>query len=776
MSKQKFKISSALKNLIGKDLITDDFVAIFEIVKNSIDAGAKNVNIYFDLETHSSGKIYIVDSGKGMSKEDFLNKWLFVAYSAKNDGTEDNDKSKIYAGNKGVGRFSCDRLGKILQIQSRKKDQTNVTCLKIDWNDFEIDQNIEFDEINVDISTIENYNFAFKGLNTYKHGVIIEISELREKDSWTRDKLLKLKWHLQKLINPFKKQANQIKIKLFCPRESIEDNKIKKSENYDSATIVNGNIESFLFNVLYNKTTYINSSIKNSVISTSLIDRGELIYEIEESISPKLSILNNLNCNIELYHLNHRAKINFNKIMGISALDYGSIFLFKNNYRIFPVGEPGIDSWGIDYRKQQGYNRYIGTRDVIGQVEIFGNNKGFSEPSSRDKGFINTPESNALKLFLYNVIKKLEAYTVKILWKDEEDKDYVTVERLFDDENRFKIMKLVSQLASNKNITLKNYNNNIISILDKKSKEFDNSLKMLKKISSNYNDKTLKKAIANASKVLKESKETALKAINTAEKEREAKEKAELEALQSQEEARNTKQAYKEEQKRAFFLESNMSFDKEILESFTHQIQFYASRVQQTITNEITRFEMGFKADYERFLETLGEISTDNNKIFSLASFATSANFRLGSEQITTDICSFIIGYLNSIYDAFINEIKIEYNINSCELEMSFLPIEIGVIIDNLISNAIKANASKILFNFNNTDSELLLIVSNNGLPIDKSIIDKNRIFEKGVTRTTGSGLGLYYCKKHLASMNSNIILLHDGCDEDVAFEIRIPK
>ena len=32
----QFKISSALKNIIGSDLINDDFIAVFELVKNCI--------------------------------------------------------------------------------------------------------------------------------------------------------------------------------------------------------------------------------------------------------------------------------------------------------------------------------------------------------------------------------------------------------------------------------------------------------------------------------------------------------------------------------------------------------------------------------------------------------------------------------------------------------------------------------------------------------------------------------------------------------------------
>ena len=44
----QFKVSSALKDIIGKDLITDDFIAVFELVKNSFDAYATQVDIYFE--------------------------------------------------------------------------------------------------------------------------------------------------------------------------------------------------------------------------------------------------------------------------------------------------------------------------------------------------------------------------------------------------------------------------------------------------------------------------------------------------------------------------------------------------------------------------------------------------------------------------------------------------------------------------------------------------------------------------------------------------------
>ena len=67
-----------------------------------------------------------------MSLNDLKNKWLNVAYSEK----KENMLNKLYAGNKGVGRFSCDRLGKNLTLYT-KAQEGNYIKLSINWEDFE---------------------------------------------------------------------------------------------------------------------------------------------------------------------------------------------------------------------------------------------------------------------------------------------------------------------------------------------------------------------------------------------------------------------------------------------------------------------------------------------------------------------------------------------------------------------------------------------------------------------------------------------------------------
>ena len=57
-----FDVSTGLKRVLGQELITDDEVAIFELVKNSFDAGARSVKIMFDYD-----RIVVADNGSGMS-------------------------------------------------------------------------------------------------------------------------------------------------------------------------------------------------------------------------------------------------------------------------------------------------------------------------------------------------------------------------------------------------------------------------------------------------------------------------------------------------------------------------------------------------------------------------------------------------------------------------------------------------------------------------------------------------------------------------------------
>ncbi|MEX0298068.1 MAG: ATP-binding protein, partial [Kordiimonas sp.] len=114
----QFSAHAQLKNIVGQEMINDDNIAIKELVKNSIDASAKRIEVQFEKSEKitEDSQIVISDDGSGMSMNDIEQKWLNIAYSAKKYGQDRN-----YAGNKGIGRFSADRLGRKLALYTRKK-------------------------------------------------------------------------------------------------------------------------------------------------------------------------------------------------------------------------------------------------------------------------------------------------------------------------------------------------------------------------------------------------------------------------------------------------------------------------------------------------------------------------------------------------------------------------------------------------------------------------------------------------------------------------------
>lgn len=422
MDELKFKVGSGLKNILGQDLITSDNIAIYELVKNSYDAHATKVLITFEDDS-----IIISDNGKGMSLDDLKNKWLFVGYSAKSDGTEDASyRSKIkrnFAGAKGIGRISCDRLGSEVTLTTKSAQSDQIERIHVDWNRFEESLKQEFDQVLVDHEVVEGeYTFPEGSLT----GTELKISGFRTINSiWNRDRIFELRRSLEKMINPFS-DAEDFSIEISVPRlleddkklmgnlqSSGEQNTVKETCSRTTKKIVNGIIQNTISNVLNIKTTVIESCLKNDVIVTKLLDRGELMYEIQE-VNKYLQLED---VTINLYYLNKVAKQMFTSRMGVPPVQYGNVMLFRNGFRVWPYGEPKDDSWKLNERAQQGYNRFLGTRDLFGRVDVETSDvSAFKEVSSRDGGLIMTEAASELMDYFAKIHRRLERYVAGVLW------------------------------------------------------------------------------------------------------------------------------------------------------------------------------------------------------------------------------------------------------------------------------------------------------------------------------------------------------------------------
>lgn len=207
MTNNKFTIEEeAIAELLGRQFYKSEEAALFEIIKNSYDAGASYCLVIIE-ET----LIKIIDDGHGMNNDDIQNNWLHVGKSNKGYMNEQNNR--VYAGAKGVGRFALARLGDNVKVYSKKNNYDGV-CWETNWND---------SLFSTEISLI----------NT---GTIIEIRNLRDK--WNDKIVKKLCDFLERTY-----RANDMDIVI---RFNNEDRKIKNifedlniGENYSAEININ---------------------------------------------------------------------------------------------------------------------------------------------------------------------------------------------------------------------------------------------------------------------------------------------------------------------------------------------------------------------------------------------------------------------------------------------------------------------------------------------------------------------------------------------------------
>jgi hypothetical protein len=777
---QHFKISSYLKTILGKDLITDDFVAIFELVKNSFDAHAKTVSICF-----KGDELFIIDDGKGMSEKDLLEKWLFVAYSAKREGIEDRaddyrnqiKQNSTYAGSKGVGRFSCDRLGESLLIQSRTA-QDEIQILDVNWDDFEESSDQEFNTIPIyhrSASSFQLPDWVPTPINT---GTILGISKLRSR--WSRETLLDLKNALSKLINPFGGNKNEFSIEIIAPDERKQDKNFSQSLGNDIATrmVVNGVVENFIFETLEQKTTWLRSWLdKNDKrIYTELSDRGKLIYKISEPL--EYSLLEHSNYEANIYYLNRSAKTTFTRRMGIPSVKFGSIFLFKNGFRVYPIGEEADDSFGIDRRKQQGYARYLGTRDVLGRIDIYGDETDFRESSSRDKGLIETPAYKQLEdCFKRKALYRLENYVVGVSWRLKYDQDLEDSNFLSGDDAKANIINVVSKLCDSEDVRLENYAEDILSVIDNKISGFDKTIQNLEAFAEKAGNKELADKARKASSKFEEMQRIEAEAIAYAEREREAREKAEKETQIVSNKLEKASDSLKIEKEKNIFLTSQQDIDKDILENLHHQIIIHASNAINHIEASLLNLSHGVLPSKEQLSDEFSDLLFIMQQVISASRFATSANFKVESSFINEDLPSFITQYIERICPLFEGRVNVKVKNTAKNFIKKFKPIEVSIIIDNLIDNSSKSGSGEIFFEIDSPESNAIRIfVTDDGAGLDPTFSQPNVIFDKGVTTTSGSGIGLYYIKQLLGNINGNIYINDQYQKNGMQFEIRIYK
>jgi hypothetical protein len=772
-----FKVSAGLKSILGQDLITDDYVAVLELVKNSYDAGAKKVIITFEPDS-----IVIADDGIGMTMRDITDKWLFLAYSAKKAPAESSYRDHLrrhYAGAKGIGRMSCDRLGQTL-IMETCHEGGKLERLDIDWSLFEQDQNKEFAEIGLPHQTLDREpifpNDSFTGTR-------LQLSKLRKR--WERNDKLTLRRSLEKMINPFS-GIDDFGIEVISEEDQLGDAKVS-----DAYKKVNGPIRNNIREVLEIKTTEINSLVTKEYIHTIVRDRGELMYEIKRS-NPYCYVKD---ASISLFYLNKAAKNNFTRRMGVPPTQYGSIFLFRNDFRILPYGEPGDDSLGLDRRAMQGYNRFLGTRDLFGRIDLHTDDlELFKEVSNRNAGLINNEASRELFDYFEKTHRRLERYVVGVLWGDrflrreyfkskddaskarkelqDRERESETTAHLYHSlGSKVDFMQLVRSLAQDKDVTIVKYNEklaNIVANTDEYELLQEQLLDDLEELANKTSSQSLKQSIGDTRVVLEQlarQRAELEQQLKDAEERRNAAEQLAEERQKQKEEAdKKTQEAEKERDAQIAknqYLSSVRNTSKEV-EDIVHTILISSTNLS-SIINLVSMSLEDLGIHQAELSQQLDRARFQVERIGKLASMITKADSTLLREASRVDLKEYVREYLDN-FSASLN-ISIEDESNG-EFFKRLPLLELSVVLDNLVSNAVKAEAKELRVIFHNTNSRTIYIdFADDGRGVDLTLFTPETIFEEGVTnRRGGSGIGLSTIKEQMKkSLNGDIEFLGNG-------------
>lgn len=821
MTKVHFRTNALLKSIIGKDLITDDNIAVLELVKNSFDAGSNTVEIIFqniqkndDLDivsfpSEKSTKLIIKDYGIGMSEYDLTEKWLNIAYSEKKEKKE--EFGRLLAGNKGVGRFSCDRLGRFLTIYTKKKD-TEYNKLFIDWKIFEKEGEIDFNiqDVSFDIEIIPKGRLLeYVGYEDFERGTILEVSNLRE--YWYPDKILGLKRQLERLINPnqaFKKGSFNIEIKA---QEYLQQD-IQRTENDK----INGIVKNKIFEKLDFKTSSIQASLdeRGQFLTTVLQDRGNEIFQLKEKNT--FSQLRNID--ITIYYLSTYSKMYFTRQTGIRPYDFGSIFLFINGFRIPPYGDIGDDWLGMETRKGQGHSRYLGTREVVGRIEINDNNENFKIISNRS-GIVNNEAFEQLTTptspygLYYKVFRRLERFVVDgIKWDSSTDDISIENDILNNkwDESKEKykedsltrnkrVLAVINNIIGKKDdvVDLKineDFVKNIIAEQTGKAKEeLENIIKLitdksqdlsptdledvLNKISKNTNElNSFSKTIANYTEVSKNDvtglnniQESLSKTFEDLKKEKQRLENKLKEETEAREHAERERKRIEDEleiekEKNTYLKTSTRSLSQDA-KGLVHNIKITSKNISTSVDNLYDKI-LNSRAKDSDVLKALGNIKFQAEKALKISKIITRANFNSEKNEQIVDIVKYINQYI-LIYTDIYEKSELEFSVegHDSQLIRKISILDISVILDDLISNSEKANAKKILIEMANPTKDTLKLTfsdDGNGVPV-KFLKDPSQIFELGVTTTDGSGIGLNSVKMALKSLKGDILFAGNG-------------
>lgn len=406
-----FKPRARIIKIIGQELISNDVIALVELIKNSYDADAHDIKIKLNNIFIEDGEIIIEDDGTGMTYEKVINVWLEPATpdkKAKGEQTFSSCFKRRYLGEKGIGRFAVHRLGEKIELVTRARKDCEgelydyETKVVIDWSDFTDDKYLS--DIPVTVNKISKPETFID-----RSGTLIKISSIHpwKNDKAVTDAAMKIKG-LESPVKPKKGKLHEFSLNNdpgvnidFKSNDEELNKKLKETKTlkelldtsfYKFSGLIDdkGNL---VYDYSFNRIDYQDIKRNESLKEENLQALNPNWFEdhpISKKNSPGLFEINFYAWDLDAATL---------KVAGLAAY-YKNIIkpnagvrIYRDNFRVWPYGEGDNDWLGLDLiRLNDPKERPVSRNQIFGVIHISSTENEHLKDQSNREGLISNEQ------------------------------------------------------------------------------------------------------------------------------------------------------------------------------------------------------------------------------------------------------------------------------------------------------------------------------------------------------------------------------------------------
>lgn len=225
-------------------------------------------------------------------------------------------------------------------------------------------------------------------------------------------------------------------------------------------------------------------------------------------------------------------------------------------------------------------------------------------------------------------------------------------------------------------------------------------------------------------------------------------------------------------QKKNQYLNATRKTLSDEAEQLVHSIDLYVGNASTHINELLISKELS-----QELKEKVYIAKSEIDKAIKVSEIIIKSNFDYKHTKLRVNLPVYIIEYLENVALSR-KDVRIETTAPSFEKFALINPIDVDIVLDNLVSNSAKAKATTILVEFEIAENKLVIYYYDNGIGMPEKLT-KNpiAIFELGVRESIekGSGIGMFDAKKRIENMKGSINFIGNNLKlKGAAFKIKI--